>query len=190
MAVSVSSNMQKGAGTIPYLTDDQDLKGGFRCVASIADRDAIAIGARRAGMLVRVVESGVVTDYVLSATDLTNTGWTLTQIGNGAPPTKVIADTAYTLSLADLNHMLEFTAATDVTVTIPLQTSVAWPADAWFHLTQAGTGKVSIVGADVAVTIAKPTSQQLSLAEEGAVATLMRRPSENAWRLYGLLTLV
>lgn len=55
-----------------YLLDDADLKGGFRSVATIAERNAIALVARRVGMVVFVQEDS--SEYTLRGT-IGNASW-------------------------------------------------------------------------------------------------------------------
>lgn len=54
MAIPLSSFLSKGSGALPFLLKDVDLKGGFRVVADIAERDTVHMGARAVGMLVFV----------------------------------------------------------------------------------------------------------------------------------------
>ena len=55
------------------LADDYTIVGGYRTLATIADRDAITQAVRKEGMAVRVNETGII--YILG-TDLTNSSWT------------------------------------------------------------------------------------------------------------------
>jgi hypothetical protein len=63
-------------------TDDSDVypshseewgRGGYRTVATLADRDAITTGRRLEGMLVNVIATGIVYQLVGG---ITNTDWT------------------------------------------------------------------------------------------------------------------
>lgn len=75
MAISVGSPLKKASASVAYTVDDQELKGGFRCVANVTERNAIPIGGRRPGMVVRVVEGETVTDWTLPASSLANSAW-------------------------------------------------------------------------------------------------------------------
>jgi len=67
-----------------YLLEDTDLRGGMRVVASMAARDAIPIQARKAGMLVRVVEGDKISMWELPfGKPITNAGWTEAKLGGG-----------------------------------------------------------------------------------------------------------
>lgn len=83
MAISVGSPLKKASASVAYTVDDQELKGGFRCVANITERNAIPIGGRRAGMVVRVVEGEIVTDYTLPSSSLANSAWLVQPKGGG-----------------------------------------------------------------------------------------------------------
>lgn len=61
MPTSISSRFFRAGDS--FLLDDADLKGGFRAVATLADRNAIALVSRRIGMIVFVQEDE--TEYTL-----------------------------------------------------------------------------------------------------------------------------
>lgn len=84
------------------------------------------------------------------------------------------------LGLEHLSRLLEFSQACVVTV----PPDAAWPASAKTWLCQGAAGAVEVVEGE-SVTVLKPVSRQRVVAEQGAVATLMRRPGVNAWRLFG-----
>lgn len=75
MPITLGSSLKKANPAVPYIVDDQEIKGGFRCVASITERDAIPIGGRRGGMVVRVVSGTTFTDYTLPGDNLSNSAW-------------------------------------------------------------------------------------------------------------------
>lgn len=82
MATSISSRFQKTGDF--YLLVDTDLRGGFRVVTSIEERDAIPIQARKSGMLVRVVEADKISTYELGfGLPITNAGWIEAELGGG-----------------------------------------------------------------------------------------------------------
>lgn len=90
MAIPLSSYLSKASGSIPFLLKDVDLKGGFRVVADIAERDTIHIGAKTAGMLVYVAATGEFYQWISSAwqlwdvTSMVNAGTGLSKDGEGA----------------------------------------------------------------------------------------------------------
>lgn len=67
-----------------FLLQDADLRGGFRIVNSIAERDAIPLPARKSGMVVRVAQISGTVDYTLPVgRPITNVGWEVEQNGGG-----------------------------------------------------------------------------------------------------------
>ena len=67
-----------------FLLQDADLRGGFRVVNSIAERDAIPLPARKSGMTVRVAQITGTVDYTLPVgRPITNAGWEVEQGGGG-----------------------------------------------------------------------------------------------------------
>lgn len=64
--------------------------------------------------------------------------------------------TTYTLALGDAATQIEFTNSAAVTVTIPLNATVAFPVGTFLNIRQMGTGLITVVGATGAVTIHSP----------------------------------
>lgn len=82
MATNISQRFSKTGDF--YLLVDTDLRGGFRIVASIEERDAIPIQARKQGMIVRVIDSvaGTITNWELGyGKPITNLGWIESSLG-------------------------------------------------------------------------------------------------------------
>lgn len=78
MAVALRSFLVPASASIPFLMEDRYLKGGMRCLANVAARDAVLRGARTSGMLVWCIAEKAM--YQL-APDL-NT-WEPAQMGGG-----------------------------------------------------------------------------------------------------------
>lgn len=72
MTTPIGSRLQRIGDT--YLLDDQDLRGSYRVVATIAERNAIALTARKAGMVVFVQADQ--TEYTLRGA-IGNNNWTV-----------------------------------------------------------------------------------------------------------------
>lgn len=82
MATNISQRFVKTGDF--FLLVDTDLRGGFRIVASMAERDAIPIQARKQGMIVRVIEAGLISNWELGfGKPITNAGWIEAQLGGG-----------------------------------------------------------------------------------------------------------
>jgi hypothetical protein len=91
--------------------------------------------------------------------------------------------TSYTLALADKNNLVEFSSTSSVTVTVPTNTSVAFPVGSTITILKTGSGPntVSVVG-DSGVTLnATPTA---SLRAQWSSATLIKRATDS-WVLNG-----
>lgn len=115
MAIPLSSYLSKASGSIPFLLKDVDLKGGFRVVADVTERDAIHIGAKTTGMLVYVYGTGEFFQWDGSAwsawdvTGMVDAGTGLSKDGDGA----LQIDTAHLDSLyaaAGHNHDAAYAA--------------------------------------------------------------------------------
>jgi len=59
MPLIFTSFVVPSSSAIPFLMEDIYLRGGYRCVATTAARDAIPVSARKAGMLVYCQDTGL-----------------------------------------------------------------------------------------------------------------------------------
>tara|TARA_R110000796_G_scaffold251964_1_gene384626 strand:- start:129 stop:1556 length:1428 start_codon:yes stop_codon:yes gene_type:complete len=138
--------------------------------------------------------SGTVTNFFTTASTAART-WTM-QDRNGiiADDTDLAlkqdiqtitgdATTARTLALTDANDYIRFTSATDVIVTVPLNSAVAFPIGTRVDLFRAGAGNVS-VAATGGVTINK--AEGLKIAAQYKGATLIKVATDE-WDLVGAL---
>jgi hypothetical protein len=94
-----------------------------------------------------------------------------------ALPTNAQTGTTYTFVLADGNKLTTASNASAVTLTIPPQSSVAWPADAIIRVVNYGAGALTIAGGS-GVTV---TNTATTLAQFQSAAAI--RTAENAWTL-------
>jgi hypothetical protein len=95
MTVTIGSVLKKAGPAVPYIADDADIKGGFHCVSSIAERDAIPLGGRRPGMVVRVIDANGTKNWTLPSNSIANTAWYEdTSFGAGAGGTGAYIPTA------------------------------------------------------------------------------------------------
>ena len=94
--------------------------------------------------------------------------------------------TSYTLVLGDAGDYIQTTSTTAVTITVPLQSSVAWAADTEIYFEQNNTGQITIAGAS-GVTI--NSSETLKSFARYSVMAL-KRVAENVWTLTGERALV
>ena len=88
---------------------------------------------------------------------------------------------ARTLALSDAYKYLRCTSTTAVTITVPLQSSVAWEAHTEILFEQSGTGQITITGAS-GVTVNSRTTAKSS----GQYAVIgLKRVAENIWTVVG-----
>jgi hypothetical protein len=92
---------------------------------------------------------------------------------------------SYTLSTLDhRDDLIEMGSSSALTLTIPLNSSIAYPVGTSFDILQTGTGQVTIAGAAGVTVNATPG---LKLRTQWSSATLFKR-AENTWVVYGDLT--
>ena len=110
-----------------------------------------------------------------------------TQTKEGTPSrTPIVQKTdSYTLSaLTERDSLIEVAKATATTITIPLNSAVAFPVGTSIDILQTSTGQVTIAG-DAGVTV--KSTPGLKLRTQWSTATLFKR-AENTWVVYGDLT--
>jgi hypothetical protein len=110
-----------------------------------------------------------------------------TQTKEGVPSrTPIIAKTdSYTLSaLSERDSLIEVAKASATTITIPLNSTVAFPVGTSLDILQTSTGQVTIAGTAGVTVNATPG---LKLRTQWSSATLFKR-AENTWVVYGDLT--
>lgn len=91
------------------------------------------------------------------------------------------SSTSYPLILADSYKMISISNASAITVTVPANTSVAFPTGTQINLLQRGAGQITVAGA-VGVTI--NSSSTLKLRAQWSAATLIKIDT-NTWVLTG-----
>jgi hypothetical protein len=88
---------------------------------------------------------------------------------------------SYTLVLADKAKVVEMSVGSANNLTVPLNSSVAFPTGTQIHIVQTGSGQTTVV-ATGGVTI--NTATTLKLRAQWSAATLIKR-AENTWVLVG-----
>lgn len=121
----------------------------------------------------------------VSASGITFTDGVQTKEGV-ASRTPIVSKTAsYTLSaLSERDSLIEMSNASATTLTIPLNSAVAFPIGTSLDILQTGTGQVTIAG-DSGVTV--NATPGLKLRAQWSSATLFKRDT-NTWVAYGDLT--
>jgi hypothetical protein len=109
-----------------------------------------------------------------------------TQVKQGVPSLTQINQqaAAYTSVLTDRDKLVEISSGSAVTLTIPTNSSVAYPVGTSFDILQTGAGQVTIAGADGVTVNATPG---LKLRTQWSSATIFKR-AENTWVVYGDLS--
>jgi hypothetical protein len=92
--------------------------------------------------------------------------------------------TAYTLALTDKNKLVTLSNAATGTVTIPLNSSVAFPTGAQVHMVQKGTGLFSVTGSSGVTVNATPG---LNFRAQWSAATAIKIATDS-WILLGDLS--
>lgn len=92
--------------------------------------------------------------------------------------------TSYTLVLSDQGRVVEINNAGATVLTVPLNSSVAFPIGTVINICRVGAGTLTVAGA-VGVTV--NTSLSLSLRAQWSEATLRKRAAD-LWVLSGDLT--
>lgn len=102
-----------------------------------------------------------------------------------ALPSAQQAGTNYTLAATDAGTVLEFTASSAVTVTIPPSSSINMGTDTIVNIFQAGTGQIT-VSAGAGVILLAPDGAKS--AKQYAELSLRRRGSTDTWVVSGNVT--
>ena len=108
------------------------------------------------------------------------------QVKQGVPSLTTINQQAgaYTTVLADRDKLVEVSSASGVTVTIPADSTVAYPIGTSIDILQTNTGQVTIAGAGGVTVNATPG---LKLRTQWSSATLFKRATDT-WVVFGDLS--
>lgn len=152
-------------------------------------RRGTAAGWSSANPVLAAGELGVETDTLLVKAGNGSTAWnSLTYINQFAVfpnvTTNAQTGTSYTLVLADSSKLIEISNASPITLTVPLQSSVAFPVGAQIQILQTGAGHITVAGASGVTVNANPG---LKLRGQWSAATLIKRASDT-WALIGDVT--
>lgn len=101
-----------------------------------------------------------------------------------APSINLQTGTSYTLVLSDANNIIEMNNSSANTVTIPENSSVAFPIATTIDVVQVGTGQVSFVPASGVQLRATPG---VKITDQWTGATLIKRAT-NEWIIIGNLS--
>jgi hypothetical protein len=91
--------------------------------------------------------------------------------------------TSYTPVIGDANNIIELSNAAAITLTLPLNSSVAYPVGTTITLIQTGAGQVTVANGGTTLN----GSPGLKLNGQWAAATLLKRATDT-WFIFGNLT--
>lgn len=86
--------------------------------------------------------------------------------------------TTYTFVSADRGKLVSFTNASPITLTIPVNSSVAFPTGTRIDIIQTGAGQVTVGGAGVTIN-SKASNKKLSA--QGSAASLIKFATDTWW---------
>ena len=137
------------------------------------------------GNQVSVVTNPTFANVVTASSGVAFSDGTQTKVGVPSITTIDAKTASYTLSaLTERDSIIEISNASATTLTIPLNSSVAYPVGTTIDIIQTGAGQVTI-GNAVGVTV--NATPGLKLRTQWSSATLLKRAT-NTWLVYGDLT--
>ena len=184
LVVSYNDGTQKHAGIVKDVTDNK-----WKLFDGVTDEPATTVNFGQGSLDVLALLT-LEANSITATSDITANGIVFadgTQRLEGVPSrTPIIQKTAsYTLSaLTERDNLVEIDNASATTLTIPLNSAVAFPVGTSIDILQTGTGQVTIAG-DAGVTV--NATPGLKLRTRWSSVTLFKRAT-NTWVVYGDLT--
>jgi hypothetical protein len=184
LVVSYNDGTQKHAGIVKDVTD-----GKWKLFDGVTTEPATTVNFGQGSLDVLALLT-LEANSITATSDITANGIVFadgTQRLEGVPSrTPIIQKTAsYTLSaLTERDDLIEIDSASATTLTIPLNSAVAFPIGTSLDILQTGTGQVTIAG-DAGVTV--NATPGLKLRTRWSSCTLFKRAT-NTWVVYGDLT--
>lgn len=107
----------------------------------------------------------------------------LDQKSNNLSTSLFINSTAYTVTSSDMFKRLEFSSSSPITVTLPSSGTENIPTGSSVELLQVGTGKITVQGESVAVSIYGPDNQFKSRVQWSSI--FCEKRGSNSWLITG-----
>jgi hypothetical protein len=109
-------------------------------------------------------------------------------VGAVTPPDLVVSEktAAYQVALADKNNLISVNSASTLQITVPANTTTAFPQGSQINIFRRGAGKVQIIGAGTASIVGTPG---YFLRAQYSSATLIKLDNADNWALVGDLSL-
>lgn len=152
-------------------------------VTQIQFRRGTAAGWTSANPTLAAGEVGYETDTGYMKVGNGSTAWNSLAYQNALAPLAFNAQsgTTYTLALTDAGRQVELGNASAITLTVPLNSSVAFGVGTQIAILQTGAGQVTVAGAGGVTINGNPG---LKLRAQWSYATLIQRAA-NTWVLVG-----
>ena len=184
LVVSYNDGTQKHAGIVKDVTDSK-----WKLFDGVTSEPGTTVNFGQGSLDVLALLT-LEANSITATSDITANGIVFadgTQRLEGVPSrTPIIQKTAsYTLSsLTERDNLIEMSNASATTLTIPLNSAVAFPIGTSIDILQTGVGQVTIAG-DAGVTV--DATPGLKLRTRWSSCTLFKR-AINTWVVYGDLT--
>ena len=184
LVVSYNDGTQKHAGIVKDVTDSK-----WKLFDGVTSEPGTTVNFGQGSLDVLALLT-LEANSITATSDITANGIVFadgTQRLEGVPSrTPIIQKTAsYTLSaLTERDNLIEIDSASATTLTIPLNSAVAFPIGTSIDILQTGVGQVTIAG-DAGVTV--DATPGLKLRTRWSSCTLFKR-AINTWVVYGDLT--
>lgn len=109
-------------------------------------------------------------------------------VGTVTPPDLVVNEktAAYQVALADKNNLISVNSASNLQITVPANSTTAFPQGSQINIFRRGTGTVQIIGAGTATIVGTPG---FYLRARYSSATLIKLDNADNWALVGDLSL-
>jgi archaellum component FlaC len=180
MVVSYNDGTQKHAGIVKDVTD-----GKWKLFDGVTTEPATTVDFSQGALDTLAVGALEAANVITATSGVAFSDGTQTKEGVPSQTTIISKSASYTLSsLTERDDLIEVDSASATTITIPANSSVAYPVGTSIDILQVGSGQVTIAG-DTGVTV--NATPGLKLRAQWSSATLFKRATDT-WVVFGDLT--
>ena len=180
MVVSYNDGTQKHAGIVKDVTD-----GKWKLFDGVTTEPATTVDFTQGSLDTLAVGALEAANVITATSGVAFSDGTQTKEGVPSQTTIISKSASYTLSsLTERDDLIEIDSASATTITIPANSSVAYPVGTSIDILQVGSGQVTIAG-DTGVTV--NATPGLKLRAQWSSATLFKRATDT-WVVFGDLT--